>query len=76
MQILDRLGVGWDKLCYVGDDLNDLGIIRRAGFSACPNDAAPEVMLAATYVCARAGGRGVVREVCDILLAARIVPAS
>jgi N-acylneuraminate cytidylyltransferase len=73
--ILNRLGVGWDELGYVGDDLNDLGIIRRAGFSACPNDAAPEVMLVATYVCAKAGGRGVVREVCDILIAARNVAA-
>ena len=72
--ILNRLGVGWDELGYVGDDLNDLGIMRRAGFSACPNDAAPEVVQDALYVCRKAGGSGAVREVCDLLLVARTPP--
>jgi N-acylneuraminate cytidylyltransferase len=74
-KILNRLGLGWDELGYVGDDLNDLGIIRRAGFSACPSDAAPEVAQAALYVCNKAGGAGAVREVCDMLLAIRNITA-
>lgn len=59
----------WTALAYVGDDLNDLDVLKRAGFSACPADAAPEVRAAVHYVCRRPGGHGAVREVCDFLLA-------
>ena len=57
----------WTALAYVGDDLNDLDVLKRAGFSACPADAAPEVRAAVHYVCRRPGGHGAVREVCDLL---------
>jgi N-acylneuraminate cytidylyltransferase len=68
--LLKDLGFTWEQLAYVGDDLNDLPVIRKAGFSACPADAAPEVARSATYVCKARGGHGAVREVCNLILAA------
>jgi YrbI family 3-deoxy-D-manno-octulosonate 8-phosphate phosphatase len=65
--LLLRLGLAWDQVGYVGDDWNDLAVIQRAGFSACPADAAGEVARRVTYVCQRPGGHGAVREVCDLV---------
>ena len=56
---------------YMGDDLQDLPVIRRAGFSAAPADAAPEVRNAVTWVSANGGGRGAVRECIEHLLRAQ-----
>ena len=70
-QLLHRRGLSWEQFAYVGDDVNDLGVMRRAGLSACPHDATSEVAAAAHYVCSESGGRGAVREVCDLILAAR-----
>lgn len=66
-KLLKELGFRWDQLAFVGDDLNDLGVLKRAGFSACPCDAAPEVTKNVDYVCHKAGGYGAVREICDAL---------
>jgi N-acylneuraminate cytidylyltransferase len=68
--LVDR-GLKWSELAYVGDDLNDLEVLRRAGFAACPADAVPEVQKQVLYVCRASGGRGAVREVCDLILSAR-----
>lgn len=68
--LLNRLGLEWRNLAYIGDDLNDLPVIKRAGVSACPADAAAEVRRHASYVCKALGGHGAVREFCNMLLAA------
>lgn len=69
--LLRKMGLEWPNLAYVGDDLGDLAVIRRAGLSACPADAAQEVAQSARLVCRRPGGHGAVREVCDAILEAR-----
>jgi len=58
-------------VAYVGDDLNDLGVMRACGLSACPSDALAYVQRRADVVTERRGGEGVVREVADMVLAAR-----
>jgi len=68
--ILGRFGLAPSAVCYVGDDLVDLPVMRRVGLSAAPSDAAPEVLEAADFVASAAGGRGAVREVVDLLLCA------
>jgi 3-deoxy-D-manno-octulosonate 8-phosphate phosphatase (KDO 8-P phosphatase) len=60
-----------DGLCYIGDDLNDLPGLVVAGLACCPADAAPDVRGRVHYVCAADGGRGAVREVCELILRAR-----
>jgi YrbI family 3-deoxy-D-manno-octulosonate 8-phosphate phosphatase len=65
--VLDGLGLDWVNLAYAGDDLNDLPLMQMAGFSACPSDAAREVRSCADHVCSQSGGRGAVREICDLI---------
>jgi 3-deoxy-D-manno-octulosonate 8-phosphate phosphatase (KDO 8-P phosphatase) len=58
-------------VAYMGDDVNDLPLLRRVGLSAAPADARPEVREAVHFVTRAGGGRGAVRELCDLLAAAR-----
>lgn len=59
----EELGLEWDEVAYVGDDLPDLACVRAAGLGACPIDAEPEVRDAADYVATTRGGQGAVRDV-------------
>jgi 3-deoxy-D-manno-octulosonate 8-phosphate phosphatase (KDO 8-P phosphatase) len=56
---------------YMGDDWLDLPLLVRVGFAATVEDAVPEVVQIAHYVTRRKGGRGAVREVCDLILEAK-----
>ena len=70
-QILADEGLTDDQVGYMGDDLQDLPVLRRAGFSAAPADAAPEVRAAVQWVSASGGGRGAVRECIEQVLRAQ-----
>ncbi len=70
-QILNEFGLTDEQVAYVGDDVVDLPILRRAGFSATVADAVPDLLPLVDYVCKRKGGRGAVREICDMLLRAQ-----
>ncbi len=69
--ILARTGFKWDEVCYMGDDVVDLGVLRRAGVAATVADAIAEAKAASHYVTRAAGGRGGVREVVDLILKAQ-----
>ncbi len=69
--LLRRHGLTDEAVAYVGDDVNDLPLLARAGFSAAPADAADEVKAKVAYVAARGGGRGAVREVIELILKAQ-----
>jgi 3-deoxy-D-manno-octulosonate 8-phosphate phosphatase (KDO 8-P phosphatase) len=56
------------EVAAMGDDLPDLPLLARAGFAACPTDAAPEVIAACDLVCGVEGGRGAVRELAEVVL--------
>lgn len=66
-----EIGVSPEEVCYVGDDLVDLPLLRRVGLSAAPADAHPEVRRAVDWVTERPGGGGAVREICETILKAR-----
>lgn len=53
---------------FVGDDLIDIPVLKRVGFSAAVEDAIPEVKEIVDYVTSKKGGEGAVREVCELLL--------
>jgi len=69
--ILARVGVGWDELCYVGDDLFDLGAMKRAGLSATVADGLSEARELADYVSRQPGGAGAIREIAELILKAQ-----
>jgi 3-deoxy-D-manno-octulosonate 8-phosphate phosphatase (KDO 8-P phosphatase) len=60
-----------DEVAYMGDDVNDLGLLERVGLSACPADARPEVRARVDLVTQAPGGRGAVRELCELVLRAK-----
>jgi 3-deoxy-D-manno-octulosonate 8-phosphate phosphatase (KDO 8-P phosphatase) len=73
---LDRIlqaagGFADHQVAAMGDDLPDLPMLVRAGVSACPADAAPEVVATCDVVCRVAGGDGAVREFVELLLKAQ-----
>jgi len=67
-KILKRFRLKPEETLYIGDDLVDLPVLRRAGVAVAVENAVPEVKEAAHYVTRRSGGRGAVREVIDLLL--------
>jgi 3-deoxy-D-manno-octulosonate 8-phosphate phosphatase (KDO 8-P phosphatase) len=68
---LAHLGFADEEVAYMGDDVNDVALLRKIGLSACPSDARPEVRDAVHFVARSPGGRGAVRELCDLILSAR-----
>jgi 3-deoxy-D-manno-octulosonate 8-phosphate phosphatase (KDO 8-P phosphatase) len=69
--LLARLGIRAAEVAVMGDDLPDLGLMRRVGLALAPANAAPEVRRAARWVSRRRGGDGAVREAVEFLLKAR-----
>lgn len=70
-RLVRRLGLRFDEILYIGDDLPDLGPMRASGLSAAPADAAPEVLAAADWKLAAQGGHGAFRELVERLLRER-----
>jgi 3-deoxy-D-manno-octulosonate 8-phosphate phosphatase (KDO 8-P phosphatase) len=67
-------GLTLDRIAFIGDDVNDLALLRAAGLSACPADAEPVITGAVHHVCGRAGGHGAFREFAELILDAQAVP--
>jgi 3-deoxy-D-manno-octulosonate 8-phosphate phosphatase (KDO 8-P phosphatase) len=70
-RILADASLADESVAYMGDDLVDLPVLARAGLSAAPADAAPEVQQRVHWVSAAAGGRGAVREFVEMILRAQ-----
>jgi 3-deoxy-D-manno-octulosonate 8-phosphate phosphatase (KDO 8-P phosphatase) len=62
---LAEMELGWEHVLYVGDDMNDLPAILKAGFSACPADATTLVKQHADIVLSRKGGDACIRELLE-----------
>jgi 3-deoxy-D-manno-octulosonate 8-phosphate phosphatase (KDO 8-P phosphatase) len=70
-RLLADLAVEPAETACVGDDTPDLPMLRRAGLAIAVADAHPALVEAAHWTTTAPGGRGAVREVCDLLLSAR-----
>ncbi|MBN1867406.1 HAD hydrolase family protein [Candidatus Sumerlaeota bacterium] len=66
--IVAKYGVAEENLCFVGDDLLDLSIMKRVGCAVAVANACAEVKQAADLATKREGGRGAVREVAELIL--------
>jgi 3-deoxy-D-manno-octulosonate 8-phosphate phosphatase (KDO 8-P phosphatase) len=67
-QLLATTGVRPEQVCYVGDDVPDLPLMRRCGLAIAVADAGADVQIDAHYVTRSPGGRGAVREVIELIL--------
>jgi 3-deoxy-D-manno-octulosonate 8-phosphate phosphatase (KDO 8-P phosphatase) len=70
-KILAREKLSWDEVCYMGDDIVDLGPLRKAGIGIAVANAVAEAKAAADFVTRAAGGGGAVREVIEMILQAQ-----
>ncbi len=69
--ILARRGLKSEEVAFIGDDLGDLEVLRRAGLAGAVADAHPAVRKAAHYVCSARGGRGAYREFVEFIISAQ-----
>jgi 3-deoxy-D-manno-octulosonate 8-phosphate phosphatase (KDO 8-P phosphatase) len=67
-KILNKYNLVKEDALYIGDDLVDIGCIKKAGLGCCPADAAEEVKEEADFICRKSGGVGAVREIIENIL--------
>ncbi len=67
-RILKKYKVSLDEICFMGDDLVDLALMRKVGLPVAVANASADIKEAALYITNRFGGRGAVREVAEIIL--------
>jgi len=71
LKLLGATGLETAEACYAGDDWIDIPVLERAGLAVTVPEADALVKRHAHFVTSRPGGRGAVREICDLVLAAR-----
>ncbi len=67
-KILNKHNVAKEEICFIGDDLVDLSIMKAVGFPAAVANASQDIKDASCYVTQKSGGRGAVREVAELIL--------
>ena len=70
-RLLKKAGVTAEQCSFMGDDIQDLSVLGRCGLAAAPANAMDAVKEAAHLVTRASGGRGAVREFCDLVVRAR-----
>jgi 3-deoxy-D-manno-octulosonate 8-phosphate phosphatase (KDO 8-P phosphatase) len=70
-KLVKKLKLGEEQCSFMGDDIQDIAVMRRCGLAAAPSNAVEAVKSAAHYVARAHGGRGAVREFCDLVIRAR-----
>ena len=76
LDLLQHFDVSGGATAYLGDDVIDLPAMRLAGLPAAVADAHPQVLAAARWVTTLGGGRGAARELCDLIVDARLGAAA
>ena len=71
LDIAKTLKFDLEKIAFIGNDVNDLEVIKIVGFSACVNDSHESLLNHVDWVLLNKGGKGAVREFCDALIAVK-----
>ena len=61
-KLINTLNISWEQVAYIGDDLNDILLLRKVGLSACPSSSEDYIKKEVDWVLTRKGGEGVFRE--------------
>ncbi|KER07015.1 3-deoxy-D-manno-octulosonate 8-phosphate phosphatase KdsC protein [Marine Group I thaumarchaeote SCGC AAA799-E16] len=72
-KIKNQFKVNASEVAYIGDDVNDLGLLKLVGLSATPNDAILEAKKISFYQCVQNGGHGAFRELVDQIILAKTI---
>ncbi len=75
-EILERHDLRPEEIAYIGDDTNDVEVMKQVGLAGCPADATPFARAAAHYVCPSRGGHGAFRDFAELIIAARTESAA
>jgi len=70
-QICKEFDVKPSEIAYIGDDVNDLEIMKKIGFSACPKDSVIQIRKIVNYICSSNGGHGAFRELADNIISSK-----
>lgn len=62
---LTEKGISKEEVCYMGDDIPDLKVMKEVGLAVCPSDAAIEILDICSYVSPKPGGGGCVRDILE-----------
>ena len=66
--ICKKYKVSIDQIGYIGDDVNDIELLKKVGFSATPKNGIIKVQKIVDYICKKNGGEGAFREIADLLI--------
>ena len=67
-EVCKSFGVMPEQVAYIGDDINDLGLLKKVGLSVTPNDGIADAKKICDYVCKTSSGHGVFREIVDMII--------
>ncbi len=70
-KICKKFGLNKNEIAYIGDDVNDIEIMKLVGLSASPFDSMDEVKSIAHYVCSLSGGHGAFREFANLIISTK-----
>lgn len=73
LKIAEKNKIDLKQIAYIGDDIIDIGVLKSVGFAVCPKDSADDVKKYVNYISRYEGGKGVFREVCEIVLKSKRV---
>lgn len=69
-KILERLNLSFENVAYMGDDLNDIGLMKKIALPACPHDAVLEILEICKFISNKNGGEGAVRDLLEHIMKA------
>lgn len=61
-ELLDKINLDFSNVAYMGDDINDLGVMKKVFLAGCPKDSVEEVLQTAKFISVKNGGSGAVRD--------------
>lgn len=67
-ELCRELSISLSEVAYIGDDINDIEVLKNVGFSACPSSAPDYIKELVTIICSKKGGEGVFREFVETIL--------
>jgi len=72
-EICDKYSLSLSEIAYIGDDTNDIEVMKIVGISACPNDAFQKVKEISNFTAKSNGGNGAYREFAELIIEAKII---
>ena len=73
IKICKKYSIKPENIAYIGDDINDISLMKKIGFSCAPLDCNNKVKKIANFVCSTTGGNGAFRELADLILSIQVL---